>query len=232
MTNIETRWARMWEERLAEELEDERSAGYLPFQYYRSGRASKEFPDKEGPDWWEQKGPGFVKSWVAWRDACGLDIWETPDGEPGIELEVRAKLGDLEVLCYIDRITFVEGTDPKNRLYIVDLKSGSSIDAWPRQLALNNLGLLDTFGVWATYGGYWKARSGGIEPDWFDLRIYTPEWLWEQVRVTKAIRDQQLFAAQPNNLCNSACGVRDYCRAVAGPLSLTLRCNPDTQPQE
>lgn len=214
--NVEQRWAELWDAQLAAELENERSGDYQPDQFYRSGRASKEFPNKEDKSWWFSKGPGFVKSWATWRDACGLDIWETPDGEPGIELEVRAKLGDLQVLCYIDRVM----VDQYDRLYIVDLKSGSSTDAWPRQLALNNLGLLDTFGVWAQFGGYWKARSGTIAPDWFDLRIYDPGWLWEQVRVAKAIRDQQLFAAQPNNLCGSACGVKDYCKAVAGPLSL------------
>ncbi len=213
---IEKRWQELWDAQLAGELENERSGDYQPEQFYTSGRVSKEFPNKEDKSWWFQKGPGFVKAWEKWRDNCGLDIWETPDGEPAIELEVRAQLGDMKVLCYIDRV-FVDAHD---RLYIVDLKSGSSTDAWPRQLALNNLGLLDTFGVWATFGGYWKARSGGITPDWFDLRIYDPAWLWEQVRVAKAIRDQQLFAAQPNNLCNSACGVRDYCKAVAGPLSL------------
>lgn len=213
---IEERFKELWDEQLESELNHERSRGYEPERFYTSGRSSKEFPNKEDPSWWMQKGPGFVKAWTIWRDHCGLDIWEAPDGQPGIELEVTAEYDGMKVLCYIDRVM----VDAQDRLYIVDLKSGSSMPAWPQQLALNNLGLLETFGVWATFGGFWKARSGGIEPDWFDLRIYDPEWLWGQVRSAKAIRDQQLFVAHPNNLCNSACGVRDYCKAVAGPLSL------------
>lgn len=237
MIDTAARFQELWDEQVQSELENERSGDYQPEQFYTSGRASKEFPDKENPAWWAKKGPEFVDMWGAWRDASGLDIWTTPDihapecsgspcegragcypSTPAIEIEVRAKRGTEELLCYIDRVM----VDEYDRLYIVDLKSGSMTDAWPRQLALNNLGLLHTFGVWATYGGYWKARKGGIDPDWFDLRIYTEEWLFEQVRVAREIRDQQLFAAQPGNLCKSACGVAPYCKAVGGPLSVLL----------
>lgn len=219
--NIEQRFKEMWDAQLQAELDDERSGDYQPDQFYVSGRSSKEWPQKENEFWWMSKGPGFVKSWETWRDNSGLDIWTTPDGEPAIEIEVRAKRGKEEVLCYIDRVM----VDEHDRLYVVDLKSGSRTDAWPRQLALNNLGLLHTFGVWATFGGFWSARKGSISPDWFDLRIYSEEWLWEQVRVAREIRDQQLFAAQPNNLCASACGVAPYCRAVGGPLSISIGYN-------
>ena len=215
---IESRFQELWNETLQHELEDERSGDYQPEQFYRSGRASKEFPDKEDPSWWAKKGPEFVGMWETWRDASGLDIWTTPDGEPAIEIKVEAQRGTEKVLCYIDRVM----VDEHDRLYIVDLKTGSQTPAWPRQLALNNLGLLHTFGVWATYGGFWSGRKGGIDPDWSDLRIYTEEWLWEQVRVAREIRDQQLFAAQPGNLCKSACGVAPYCKAVGGPLSLLI----------
>lgn len=240
MTDILGRFKEMWDEQLSAELEDERSGDYQPDQFYRSGRASKAFPNKEDPSWWAEKGPEFVGMWETWRDASDLDIWTTPDihatecpglfyeeceeragcypSTPAIEIKVEAQRGTEKLLCYIDRVM----VDEHDRLYIVDLKTGSQTPAWPRQLALNNLGLLHTFGVWATYGGFWSARKGGIDPGWSDLRIYTEEWLWEQVRVAREIRDQQLFAAQPGNLCNSACGVAPYCKAVGGPLSLLL----------
>lgn len=222
--SIETRWQEMWNDQLAAELEDERSGDYQPEQFYVSGRKSKEWPEKENPFWWQAKGPGFVKSWVAWRDNSGLDVWTTPDGLPAIELKVTAERGDSEVLCYIDRVM----VDPAGNLYIVDLKSGSSTPAWPMQLALNNLGLGYTYGVQAQYGGFWSARKGGIvgnvdAGDGFaDLRVYDDEWLWDQVDKAREIRNQQLFVAQPTNLCKTACGVKDFCRAMAGPLSLTL----------
>jgi hypothetical protein len=221
---IEQRFKALWDETLDSELDNERSGSYQPEEFYVSGRKSKEWPEKENPFWWQAKGPGFVKSWEVWRDNSGLDIWTTPDGEPAIELEVRAERGDVSILCFIDRV-FV---DPNGVLYIVDLKSGSQTPAWPQQLAFNNLGLFATTGYRAQYGGFWSARNGGIKGNveagdgFADLRIYDDEWLWEQARMAKAIRDQQLFVAQPTNLCRSACGVAPYCKAIGGPLSLSL----------
>lgn len=224
---IEMLWTETWDATLTQELELERSGDYQPHEFYTSGRASKDFPNKEDPSWWRAKGPGFVKSWVKWRDNSGLKIWTTPDGEPAIELDASCSNGDLEIVQIIDRVM----VDEWDNLYIVDLKSGSSTPAWPRQLAMNNLGILEKYGYYAKYGGFWSARKGGIDPAWSDLRIYTPEWLWEQVRRAREIRDRGLFVAQPTNLCKSACSVSKYCVAVGGPLSLSLTCNSDTRTQ-
>lgn len=229
MTSIETRWSEMWDKQLARELEDERSGNYQPEEFYVSGRKSKEWPEKENPFWWLAKGPGFVKSWVAWRDNCGLDIWTAPDGEPGIELKVEAERGATSILCFIDRVM----VDAEGNLYIVDLKTGSMTPPWPQQLAFNNLALGYTYGVQARYGGFWSPRKGGITGGldgeaWADLRLYDDEWLWDQADKAKAIRDQELFIAHPNNLCTSACGVRQYCKAMGGPLSVTLEVQHDT----
>ncbi len=210
-------WQQVWDETLQAELDHERSGDYTAEEFYRSGRKSKEFPEKEGPDWWAVNGPKFVASWVNWRDHCGLDIWTTPTGEPAIELQVIANKGNLEVLSVIDRVM----VDGDGNLYIVDLKSGSMTPAWPRQLALNNLGLTQQFGVTAQFGGFWNARKGGVDP-WHDLRIYDEPWMWEQVRMAREIRDQQLFVAQPTMLCSSSCSVRDYCKAIGGPLAPTV----------
>lgn len=214
---IERLWKETWDETLATELDLERSGDYKPEDFYVSGRRSKDWPDKESPDWWAHHGPKFVQSWVNWRDASGLDIWTTPTGEPAIELEVLANRGSYEVLSVIDRVMI----DEDGNLYILDLKSGSHTPAWPRQLALNNLGLNQQFGVRARYGGFWNARKGGVEP-MFDLEQYDEEWMWGQVQMARKIRDQQLFVAQPTNLCNSACSVREYCKAMGGALSLTV----------
>lgn len=216
MTDYDALWSEYWDRQLKTELADERSGEYQPEDFYTSGRVSKEWPNKEDPSWWAKKGPGFVKSWITYRDNCGMDIWVTPTGEPAIELPVPANRGDLELVQVIDRV-FI---DQEGDLRILDLKSGSQSPAWPRQLALNNLGLDQQFGVKARWGGFWSARKGAVE--WEDLRIYDDDWMWEQVRMAREIRDQQLFLAQPTNLCKSACGVRPYCKAMAGPLSLTV----------
>lgn len=212
-------WQETWNEVLEAELAHERSGEYQPHEFYTSGRKSKDFPDKEGPDWWAHHGPRFVESWVNWRNASGLDIWTAPDGQPAIELEVVAERPQPygSVLSVIDRVM----VDDEGNLYIIDLKSGSMTPAWPRQIALNNLGLFETYGVHARYGGFWSARKGGVDP-MHDLRLYDDEWLWEQVRMARDIRDRQNFLAQPTNLCMSSCSVRDFCKAVGGPLSVSV----------
>lgn len=196
-------------------------------EYYRSGRASKEWPDKETPAWWAVNGPKFVKSWRQWRKHSGLDIVEVfgYNGEdvssPAIELQCWAENGDLLVQSILDRVMHKDG-----EIYIVDIKTGSFTPPWPLQLIINNLCLWETYGIRANYGGFWKARKGGIEPRWFDLSIYPDEWVWEQVAKAKEIRDRQLFIANPNNLCTSACGVRQHCIAMGGtpffPLDATM----------
>lgn len=207
----------------------ERSPIYDPADYYSSGRASKAYPDKENPDWWLEKGPEFIRMWETWRDNCGLEIAELPDpagtGEliPGIEYQADAHLpgapgGDLYLVSAIDRVM----VDPKGDLYIVDLKTGSSTDPWPLQLALNNLGLYYTTGQWAKWGGFWNPRKGGISGEWFDLSIYDEDWLWNLVWTAREIRDRQLFLPNPSNLCKSACGVAKFCKAMGGSPSLFL----------
>jgi putative RecB family exonuclease len=205
-------WDYYWDEALAEAME--RNPEWDLEDYYRSGRVSKLWPKKEGPEWWLVNGPKFVKSWISWRALSGLEVWEYPDqnGElhPAIELEVWAK--DDAVRCFIDRVFIDPLTD---ELHIVDLKSGSSTAAWPQQMIFNNLCLSDSLGARARWAGFWKARSGGVEK-WHDLSGYPDEWVRDQVSKARTMRDLELFVAQPNNLCASACGVRQHCLAMGG----------------
>jgi hypothetical protein len=225
-------WRAYWAEALKET--QERNPSFAEEDYYRSGRASKANPNKEDAAWWAENGPIFVERWSAWRESSGLRIAEFPgtEGEavPGIELEVWAKRFDsdqeaalsderlehlpipaLQVRSIIDRV-FVDADDA---LLIVDLKSGSHTAPWPLQMALNNLCLRSTYGVSAKWAGFWKARSGGVD-HWFDLDTYTDQMLWDWVAKSKKIRDRQLFIPNPNNLCTSACGVRQWCVAMGG----------------
>lgn len=215
-------WQHYWDEAFDEAKT--RSPEFDPSEYYRSGRVSKAWPDKEDPAWWAENGPRFVESWKQWVKHCGFDLWECPDADgvlrPAVEVEVWYDDGTLSVRSIIDRV-FV---DQYGHLYIVDLKSGSHTDPWPRQLALNSLGLRSTFdGINAedVYGGFWKARTGGVE-SWTWLGQYPDDWLIAQVGKARLMRDLELFVAQPTNLCNSACGVRQYCVAMGGKAPLDL----------
>lgn len=210
-------WQRQYDETA------QRQPSFPPQDYYTSGRASKAWPNKEDPTWWDERGPGFVESWTNWREQSGLKVaevlnFETGEVVPAIELECWAE-ADFDyrthsVRSIIDRVM----VDEHGSRYIVDLKTGSHTPAWPMQLALNNLGLRARWDINARWGGFWNARKGGVEK-WFDLSVYTDDLLWDWVRKAYQIRDNQLFIPQPTNLCNSACGVKQYCRAVGGDPS-------------
>jgi hypothetical protein len=194
-------------------------------EWYRSGRVSKAWPEKENKDWWLENGPKFVELWTLWRDQSGLKISEfanTETGEmiPGIELDTWAERPErgLYLKSCIDRVM----EDENGNLYIVDLKTGSSTDPWPLQMALNNLGLVEQYGVRAKYAGFWHSRKGGVEK-WFDLDDYPDDFLWDIVEKAKKIRDLELFIPAPHsNLCANACGVRQFCTAMGGRRNLDV----------
>lgn len=208
-----TEWQEVWDDYF--DRTKEREPTFDPADYYRSGRVSKAWPDKEDPKWWAENGPRFVGLWETWRDMSGLDFAEVYDMEtgelsPAIELSTWAENGDMSIKSIIDRV-MTDGDD----LYIVDLKTGSMTAPWPLQMALNNLGMSEQYGMRAKWAGFWSARKGGVE-EWHDLSIYTDDWLWDLVAKAYAIRDQELFIPNPNNLCKSACGVRQHCVAMGG----------------
>ncbi len=235
-------WQEIWDESFGEAKG--RQPTFEPEEYYRSGRASKAWPDKEGPEWWAENGPKFVKLWEIWRDNSGLEIAEVPGegGEiiPAIELEAWAFAGnwiesrqefDLQVKSVTDRV-MTDGTD----YYIVDLKTGSTTAPWPLQLALNKLCLKQTYDIDCKWGGFWSARKGGIDPEWHNLERFTDDVLWEWVWKAREIRDRQLFLPNMTNLCKSACGVREYCLAMNGSFfdqhaTMTQR-NTNTEKEE
>lgn len=211
-------WQEIWDEAAAEAAQ--RAPEFPTEDYYKSGRASKAWPNKEDRGWWTENGPKFVKLWEIWRDNCGLELVELPEigtGQliPGIEIEGWAEGPDGTCVKSVTDRVMTDGSE----LYIVDLKTGRMTQPWPLQLALCNLCLDQTYGVRAKFGGYWSARKGGIDPDWHDLSRFTDEWLWEQVWKAREIRDRQLFIPSPNMLCKSACGVQRHCLAMGGDLA-------------
>ena len=95
-------------------------------QYTATGRASAKYPNKENAQWWADNGPDMVAKFAAWRDATRWDIWETPDGKSGVELEIRVELpqSGIPLLMYIDRMY----VPPSGQLVVLDIKSGRTPD--------------------------------------------------------------------------------------------------------
>jgi hypothetical protein len=192
--------------------EEERS-GTDRAEWRASGRASKDWPDKENYDWWLQNGPVGVRAWRRFLNGPLYQVAITPDGEPAIELSLEFELGGTKVVGYIDRV--LEHTVSKE-LLVVDLKTGTRDPLTSDQLGLYRVGLEARFGGAFTppWGTYFMTRKGATTLP-ADLRKFSDGRLeYEYSAVWTAI-DAAIFVPKVGPLCSS-CGVREFCRAVDG----------------
>lgn len=184
-----------------------------------TGRASKEWPNKENLDWWLKNGPVMCRRWVTWRNTAPLDIWIAPTGEPAIELEFTVELGGTSVRGYIDRVFEDHRT---GNLVVLDLKSGAEV-ADDGQLGIYKIALLKKYGVDLpiNYGTYWYARTGSTS-EFKPLNGWTEERAaWEYGQAAER-RERGDFQPRVSRDC-SWCGVRDYCVYVGGKESGFVR---------
>lgn len=209
------------------EAEEEKS-GIARSQFKASGRASKACPNKEDGDWWREHGPAMFNRWVVFTNSAPWDIWIDPNGNPAIEVKYELYLanGEVKVLGFIDRVM----VDRQGRLIILDIKTGASKQATPRQLGTYRVGIEDKFpGEKAHYGAFWDARSGTTTPP-AALNEYTPERLEYQYAGLKKAKELGLYIANPGSLCGS-CGVNRYCYEFLGEDANSVR-PPWVTPEE
>ena len=174
-----------------------------------SGRATKKFPNKEDKLWWMSEGPTMVHNYYNWRmQNQNLKVWLTPDGTPGIELDMSVEIpGGVIVKGKIDRVFQDENT---GQLIIVDLKTGKPPSSG-LQLAVYRLALEAQFGVAPDYGSYWMGRSGTLDKVW-NLNEYPIKMVSRWLRDTKKAIDLGVFIPNMGMLCDY-CGVRKHCYA-------------------
>lgn len=173
------------------------------------GRASKKFPNKEDKSWWLSEGPTMVHNYYNWRmQNPNLEVWRTPDGTPGIELDMNVTIaGNVIVKGKIDRVFQDKNTE---QLIIVDLKTGKP-PASGLQLAVYRLALDAQFGVAPDYGSYWMGRTGTLDKVW-NLNEYPIKMVSRWLRDTKKAIDMGVFIPHTGILCDY-CGVRKHCYA-------------------
>lgn len=194
----------------------ERISGFSRNQFRASGRASKEWPEKENAAWWLSKGPSMCASWVNWRNLSGMDVAWLPDSSLGIEVECRSTLGDLpEIVAYIDRV-MANGDD----LVILDLKFGSRMPTDSGQLDTYRALLSDSVGLDARWGVYWNGRTGSSTPA-FDLSVVPLEKTLYDYRMASEQRLRGDFRYKPSNMC-VACSVNSYCPTFGGQYADTI----------
>lgn len=180
-----------------------------------TGRASKDWPNKENLDWWLHHGPVMCKRWVTWRNTAPLDIWIVPTGEPAIELEFTVDLGGTSVRGYIDRVFEDHRT---GTLVVVDLKSGAEVPD-DGQLGIYKIALQKKYGVDLPilYGAYWYARTGSTS-EFKGLGAWTEARATWEYGMAAARRERGDFQPRLSRDC-SWCGVRDYCVYQGGDMS-------------
>lgn len=177
---------------------------------------------KQGVEEWRRDGLDYVNAWIAWRRRSPWTIWVTPDGRPGIELDVSAMLPgcEIEVAGYVDRVFH----DPiLDRLYIVDIKTGTRKPDSPAQFGTYAALMAAKYDVKINWGAAFMNRKGELAAP-FDLTKYTPEYVgmtyqraWQQVKTGG-------FNPHIGDYC-FLCDVQDACYANGGMLS--ERFDPD-----
>ena len=171
----------------------------------KGGRASKALPNREDVEFWRDKGREMVLAYLAYRKVSDFQVWELPDETPGIEVPVRATLGDAEVIGYIDRIL----VSPAGELVVRDLKTGK---APPDAIQLGTYAEMvdQSFGIRPRWGDYYLSRDARPTTP-VDLTPYSHEYLLAEYNKIDLMRKQGLYLVNEGQHCIS-CGVKAGCR--------------------
>lgn len=189
-------------------VNQEERGDYTRDEFKSTGRASKDWPNKENRDWWMHHGPLFVQNWVTWREASPWDLF-THNGTPGIELAINITLGGKPNVMYVDRLFVL----PSGELIVVDLKTGARKPP-PFQLGQYKVGIEEALDVPVAWGAYWNARTNSTSPA-EDLSRFDREWLDELYWRGNEIITQGLFIGNSDMQCDW-CSVNRYCRYFGG----------------
>jgi len=204
---------KIWDESFLKSIADtEAKSDTNPVDWRVSGRATKAWPDKENKSWWDINGyEMFVNFSQAWTDS-GFEVWVSPDGVPGIEIEFNNYFGSTYVRAFADAVA-VRG----NELAIIDFKTGAYTPDSSMQLGIYASLMELQFGVRPSVGYYYSARKAefiktkGIER--WTIPVLTNLFNKFEVAI-----DNEIFLPNVGMSCGT-CGVRDYCYAVGGQLA-------------
>ena len=203
----------MWRESFDAEIETvQNKSGSNPFDWRRGGRSTKDNPNKEDGNWWDENGERMFFDFInAWQSS-GFEIWVSPEGVPGIEIGFNNSFGDVPIKAFADAVVM-----SGNELTVIDFKTGSYMPDSSLQLGVYASLMELQFGVRPTKGYYYSARkaqfieSTGIER-------WTIPVLTEMFRQFNLGIENQIFLPNIGMSCGT-CGVKEYCFAVGGQLA-------------
>lgn len=195
----------------------EQSPSFDLSDYTITGRASAAYGGKRGHDWWHDNGPGLVDNYTEWRKRTKWEIWETPDGNPAIELNLNVTLpGDIYVVTYIDRVFVL----PSGEIAVVDIKTGR-LPETEEQLGFYATAIELTYGAQyrPQWGYYWDAQKGEHGKP-LSLNRWTPALFAAMYRQAIDGINAGSFLPKPANACKNWCGVARYCHVTGGSLAI------------
>jgi len=206
-------WETMWRESFDAEIETvQNKSGSNPYDWRRGGRSTKDNPNKEDGNWWDENGERMFFDFInAWQ-ASGFEIWVSPEGVPGIEIGFNNSFSDVPIKAFADAVVM-----SGNELTVIDFKTGSYMPDSSLQLGVYASLMELQFGVRPTKGYYYSARkaqfieSPGIER-------WTIPVLTEMFRQFNLGIENQIFLPNIGMSCGT-CGVKEYCFAVGGQLA-------------
>jgi hypothetical protein len=209
MFNIKQTWDETFLQLIGEE---ETKTETNPVDWRASGRATKDYPDKENKQWWDDKGPEMVQTFINFWENNRWSIWHTPNGTPAVEIEMNVTFGNVPVKCYADLIAVT----PAGELGVVDLKTGASTPESTMQLGVYACAMEILFDIRPSIGFYYSARSGIMEP--VNIDQWTIPILSDLFNQFKKGLDNEIFLPNMGMTCKS-CSVKEYCYSMGGQLS-------------
>lgn len=206
--------SKLWNDTFQKLIDDKASeTDTLPSEWRVSGRATKEFPDKENDFWWNANGPQMVDTFIQWWQNSGWEIYYGPSNVPHIEAEYNVMFGTTPVKAFADLIAIT----PQQELVVVDFKTGSHIPDHNMQLGLYACCMELAEGVRPDRGFFYNARKGIME-DIGDLSRWTIPVFTELFEQFETGIREKIFLPNLGMLCKS-CSVSQYCYANGGELA-------------
>ena len=207
-------WDLMWEESFQEQIaEVQEKTGSNPVDWRKGGRATKANPDKEDGNWWSENGKRMFFDFInAWQES-GLEIWQTPQGLPGVEIGFNNMFGEVPIKAFADLIAVT----PTGELVVVDFKTGNYTPDSSMQLGVYACCMEMTFGVRPSKGYFYSARKAQFE-EVGGLDRWTIPVMTEMFTQFQRGLDAEIFLPNIGMSCGT-CGVKEYCYAVGGQLA-------------
>ncbi len=171
-----------------------------------SGRATKEYPNKQDKKYWDVEGEKMVKHYDKFAHHLSeTDGWSIAEinGTPAIELAVEGEFNGTKVKGYVDRVYLT----PDGHHVVVDLKS-SQREPISFQNDIYGALLNQMYGLNVQYGAYYMFRTGLLT----ELKPFNVQSHQLGRYFNSAVKGIEAGIFLPNlgPLCGT-CGVRKHC---------------------